>query len=396
MARPTNIEPKDGEAGREKGDDVSVPVQSKHTSSGPEASGKDAGKGTLHISKATSRYASRSGSVRRERVNNEFTLEDAQEGSTSSPEGMRNKDVLVTTTKSNVVSLDSKDSTAETRRGNGSKDGGSASDNDTGERPVREKLRETSIAGIPNAPIERPRSPDDMSMASEKSPSAAGEASDTSSAAGSGKSKKKRSFDDVQPEDQDADSNDDDTAHRRKRSRESTPGDSAAAGENHAKSDIDANDNHDVPEKSMETKVEDDSIATATDEVKKTDGNALERIMSPKKKRSRDQFDIDLKEEVAAEKNQDGKTKGQVAPDNSEISSDNVRRGKGEPEKKRHRDNSQERDTTAEPDIATAKVCSPICPSCWNMCLTDLLVDPFYECVLELFGGFSIRISRVA
>lgn len=47
MARPTNVEPKHGEAGQDKGEDTSVHVEGKLESSGPGASGKDAGKGIL-------------------------------------------------------------------------------------------------------------------------------------------------------------------------------------------------------------------------------------------------------------------------------------------------------------------------------------------------------------
>lgn len=274
-----------------------------------------------------------------------------------------------------MISPDSKDAAAQVTKDNASKDGGTASDNDTGERPVREKLRETSIAGLHNAPAERTEraeSPDDTSMASQKSNSVAGEASDTSSVDGKARSAKKRSFDDVQPGDANGESNtDDETAHRRKRSRESTPGDSAEVQKNNVEPDSMTDDKGDDTEKTTtETKAkDDDGTANPAGNTTKEE-NGRQKLMSPKKKRSRDQFDNDLKEEVVAQ-NQDDKTSGQDAPGDSDTPADsNAAKDKGEPEKKRHRDNSQERSTAKDSDLSTAKVCSPGYPLHRDMYLT--------------------------
>lgn len=233
-------------------------------------------------------------------------------------------------------------------------------------------------------------------MASQKSGSAADGSSETSSVDGKARSTKKRSFDDVQPEDPNGDSNtDEDTAHRRKRSRESTPGDSADDPENHVESDTKTNDEDDAPEKSTaETKTKDDSAAKAADDAPKEDEDARQKLLSPRKKRSRDQFDIDLKEDVA-EKNQDGKATGQDAPSNKETPADSATKDKGEPEKKRHRDNSQERATAAESNLATAKVCYPKYLLIETVPNTHPFSDPFNKCVLQLLGSISICVFGV-
>lgn len=71
-------------------------------------------------------------------------------------------------------------------------------------------------------------------------------------------------------------------------------------------------------------------------------------ISSPKKKRSRDQVDKDeAKGEIIAEK-----PEGKDSPENGGLS---AKPAKGEPEKKRHRDDSRERDTAAD-----SKVCLEI------------------------------------
>ncbi|KAK2765129.1 hypothetical protein FQN54_008828 [Arachnomyces sp. PD_36] len=374
MARPTDLEPKIEDASRGKEEEnVSEQVDTAHEHSGQKASGTGAGKDILHISEATDpctdypnpedkstsvtatpKGGGQDGSASllpkdpsdspKDPSDSPKDTSDSPKDTSDIPKDTSDSNNLLDTTKSEPIS-DSKDPTTETSQENAPKDGGNASDNDTGERPVREKLRETSIAGIPNAPIQRPKSPDDMSMASQQS-SAADGASDTSSVEGKSRSTKKRSIDDVQPEDQDGDSNtDDDGGHRRKRSRESTPGDSAENGKG-----TKVKDSNDTPEKASDETKKDSTTTTAPEDTHNSDGDVPSKILSPKKKRSRDQFDKDLKEEATVEKEQAVKTSSEDVPENTEAPSDHAKKDKGEPEKKRHRDNSQERDTTAEPE----------------------------------------------
>ena len=157
------------------------------------------------------------------------------------------------------------------------------SDNDGSERPVRRKLKETSITSVP--PSSNP-----VSESQDGGNSRAGSRG------------RKRSFNEDE-----AESNEDDPGHRRKRSRSSN--------------------------------VEEDKVTPG-----ETDTAAKEspsNIMSPKKKRSRDQLD---KEEPKAEGAADKKVSEDAAKNG--VSTENAT-AEGEPEKKRHRDDSQERDSVS-------------------------------------------------
>lgn len=85
----------------------------------------------------------------------------------------------------------------------------------------------------------------------------------------------------------------------------------------------------------------------------------LEKVKSPKKKRSRDQFDKDLDSKVGEDnaKENDDST-ADPSKENAELeslgASPNSRTDKGEPEKKRHRDNSQDRHTEEPKDTTAA------------------------------------------
>lgn len=85
MARPTHAEPRDGETGMEKGGSASVQVENRHESSDLEASSKDTGKGTSHISKP--RVVARAPG--KEHMSNGLKSGDVQEGSTSLTKGTR-------------------------------------------------------------------------------------------------------------------------------------------------------------------------------------------------------------------------------------------------------------------------------------------------------------------
>ncbi|OJJ46710.1 hypothetical protein ASPZODRAFT_65980, partial [Penicilliopsis zonata CBS 506.65] len=148
-----------------------------------------------------------------------------------------------------------------------------ASDNDGGERPVRHKLKETSIT---SNPVET------ASRASSRG--------------------RKRSHDDSENEMRDDYSETSDyVGHRRKRSRDS--------------------------------KLDDDNDVTTPPDVEKARdiNDSAGQILSPKKKRSRDQLDKDIS--AKTQENVTSKSNLGIQKDTAE----------GQPEKKRHRDNSQER-----------------------------------------------------
>ncbi|BAE65033.1 unnamed protein product [Aspergillus oryzae RIB40] len=163
-------------------------------------------------------------------------------------------------------------------------DDSQASDNDNAERPVRHKLKETSITSAPNA----------STTGASTEQQQDGENSRSSSRG------RKRSFDEDQPENLD-----EENGHRRKRSRDS-------------KAEEDENiTSLNAPE------AEGEQTQTT---------NIARKILSPKKKRSRDQLD---KDEPKAESTvEDNKTSAENGASTTTA---------GEPEKKRHRDASQER-----------------------------------------------------
>lgn len=167
---------------------------------------------------------------------------------------------------------------------------------------MRNKLKETSITSAPT------------SFSTEQAPPQDGGNPSRDSSRG-----RKRSFDDDEPEKSDDDNSEmDDAGHRRKRSRDS--------------SYEEANATVSKPEDGQQP----GSVKNADD---------LERkILSPKKKRSRDQLD---KDETKAE---DGAAKSEgkaVAAENGAPTEKTL--AEGEPEKKRHRDTSQEGEKVSQP-----------------------------------------------
>ncbi|KAE8353935.1 hypothetical protein BDV28DRAFT_147563 [Aspergillus coremiiformis] len=166
-------------------------------------------------------------------------------------------------------------------------DDSQASDNESGERPVRNKLKETSITSAPN--------PSTTGASAEQQQN--GESSRSSSRG------RKRSFDEDQPENMD-----EDNSHRRKRS--------------------------------CDSKAEEDDIVTPLQapEAESAQTNDIAgNFLSPKKKRSRDQLDKEAEN-----------TAGTMG---SKISAENGT--SAEPEKKRHRDASQERGSAALKSVFT-------------------------------------------
>ncbi|KAL5339562.1 hypothetical protein BJX70DRAFT_363236 [Aspergillus crustosus] len=158
-----------------------------------------------------------------------------------------------------------------------------ASDNDGGERPVRNKLKETSITPAP------------------KTSNAADTAQEAESSSESSRGRK-RSFGD---DDDHMENNDDEPGHRRKRSRDSSTEEAKA----------------DTPEL----------------------GQAQDTANSLKKKRSRDQLDKDESKTNEEEPIVESKD---ITDTGASARKDAI---EGEPEKKRHRDDSKERDPAPLP-----------------------------------------------
>ncbi|PGG98669.1 hypothetical protein GX51_06674 [Blastomyces parvus] len=242
-----------------------------------------------------------------------------------------------------------------------------------GERPVRQKLKETSIAGVP-----RPNSPKDHAMASQvASVAGADSVSDTSSAEGRGRLRRKRSRGDMNEDEKHDDTsgvpNPDETGHRRKRSRDSKTDDESSDNQGRSKSKLTAGDKQDISN-NMDTKPlpNEGGIRTPIAELKSTERDAPNRILSPKKKRSRDQFDKDLKSDALDEKDQEGSASAKVGEpsDRSKAMSGN-RTVEGEPEKKRHRDDSQDRSSQGDSDLVSKKASAP------NPFSNTLGVSPF-------------------
>ncbi|QSS50592.1 nuclear protein export protein Yrb2 [Histoplasma capsulatum var. duboisii H88] len=227
------------------------------------------------------------------------------------------------------------------RKDNGARtenDAAELSEDGAGERPVRQKLKETSIAGVP-----RPNSPEDHAMASQGTPVArADSVSDTSSVEGRGRLRRKRSLGDMNEDEEHGEAaggkNTDETGHRRKRSRDSKTDDESSDNQGRSKS----------------------GIRTPTEELKSTESDTANRILSPKKKRSRDQFDKDhLKPDSMDEKAEEGTENAKFREpfDKSKAMSAN-RTVEGEPEKKRHRDDSQDRSSQVDSDLVSKKASS--------------------------------------
>jgi Ran-binding protein 3 len=194
-----------------------------------------------------------------------------------------------------------------------SKNGSTASDNETGERPVRRKLKETRITSETNADV------------TSGDGDGSGNSSDDSGG-DRGRLRKKRSLEDIQVEEEDASAPETESAHRRKRSRDSQDGDD----------DVGPSTTH-------------NNVRAGTPEApSRNEDDAARQILSPKKKRSLDQLERD-------ESLPSGVEDGQRAATERE----NQLKVEGEREAKRHRDASQERRESRGTDTGQVKV-SPI------------------------------------
>ena len=197
----------------------------------------------------------------------------------------------------------------------------STSDNDTSERPVREKLKKTSIASMPKNDLVDQRTGDDeendvvankdssLSQHLDKQSSANREPIDTS-AGPRGRPLRKRSFDDLEAaegggvavNEQPAQKS---SGHTRKRSRDVRAGE-GFEGESRRKRapeiPVEEVDEHDLSDQfwvesddSRPLQVDEYGVQSTDQDI--ADQNMKDSTLSPRKKRSRDQLDADTHRE---------------------------------------------------------------------------------------------------
>jgi hypothetical protein len=264
--------------------------------------------------------------------------------------------------------------------------GGSLSDSDNdnnNERPVREKLKKANLGTLHRAASDGDIGvAEDTVMESQTAATGADEvsrndeqvSSDTDGVVGvsRGRPTRKRSFDDVDVGDTGDDTKTEDAngsttnhgrepgTHVRKRSRDVSTGSGgmsydsgqrAGSGESFAREESEANDELYCSGFSGAKPTSNTGVRTPTEVM--DEDKELEPVLSPRRlerKRSRDQFDKDLeKEELeqALSREKDEKnTGGEADPDMAARSVS--RTSRDEPEKKRHRDTSQEADSKEE------------------------------------------------
>jgi Ran-binding protein 3 len=233
---------------------------------------------------------------------------------------------------------------------------GEASDGDGGERPVREKLKKTSIASLAQYTNSRtnphPQS-DELPSTTESQADQADVANDTASAA-RGRPARKRSFDDLQNDDthstvaagQLGGTTDKSSHHKRMRSRDISGGEELISNgqprteplvyHDEEESDFDARRSPGGPG----VLVEPPAMTEATPPPTMVTGDE-NTILSPKKKRSRDQFDKDHdhKDEGSDDSGDSIVRSGSEQAENDDhLAQTTSRTATGEPEKKRPRD----------------------------------------------------------
>ena len=187
----------------------------------------------------------------------------------------------------------------------------SASDNDTSERPVREKLKKTSIASIPKSGTNPPRN----GVAIQPTPGVAPQNPEKGSLGGQeavkaepeprGRPLRKRSFDDLEAEEDTAGDRTvaDQSGHSRKRSRDVRVGEDIKGDERVPGTGQVSVQEEDEDEAGMVDKDLRESRGWETEEIAKNlppsshqddaDQEMRDSAFSPRKKRSRDQFDTE-------------------------------------------------------------------------------------------------------
>lgn len=245
---------------------------------------------------------------------------------------------------------------------------GDASDGDGAERPVREKLKKTSIASLAqytNSRTNPTLHSDELPSTQENQGEQADLGSDAATAA-RGRPARKRSFDDLQKEDtqstvaasQLGGTAEKGSHHKRMRSRD-TSGSEELAANGQARTDpLEYHDEEDGDEKEEEEEEEESDIdarrspggpgvlveppamkeSTPPPTIPTADSNS---ILSPKKKRSRDQFDKDHNPQDEGSDDSENsiiRSGSEPAENDDQLAQMTSRTATGEPEKKRPRD----------------------------------------------------------
>lgn len=239
------------------------------------------------------------------------------------------------------------------------------SDGDGGERPVREKLKKTSIAALSQQAGEPIVTETTDAIHNDEATNSL-EDSNTQR----GRPARKRSFEDLQQEDIQPNQAVDNTTspnrnstHKRMRSRDVNSAENVPNTKSQPRTeDVIEEENHSGPpiaqtEDTNETEM---STQTNTTQKSRTEPNG-DAILSPKKKRSRDQFDKDqsTKDNASEASSEHSAISGSDGPDISDSAPNaNSKTVSGEPEKKRHRDESREAERVTNQQSTRVGRCS--------------------------------------
>lgn len=250
----------------------------------------------------------------------------------------------------------------------------SASDNDTSERPVREKLKKTSIATLPKygvtaASADDPVDDDDR-MAALPTGSKTSSDVDTADQGIRGRPTRKRSFDDLEATDEistaikpttNSYGKDSHERHARKKSRDIRADDSSSESGRRKRSReqpvLEVEEEEEDEDEKM--KVSQERGSTPPGPLEPMDEDGGHGVLSPRKKRSRDQVeqDQDKKQKVAATEEERARRNSEEEEKAAQARHQETSETVGnESEKKSHRDTSEGSGGTEQADLPTKKV----------------------------------------
>ncbi|KAL9090473.1 MAG: hypothetical protein Q9165_005234 [Trypethelium subeluteriae] len=225
---------------------------------------------------------------------------------------------------------------------------------ENGERPVREKLKNTSIAATTSDPGSPPEPNPDIAMANDDSTKSSNMVTGSEQKE-PGSLKKKRSFEDVEAADNSQDHSKHPEKHVRKRSRSREPGSSE---EDSASQDAEKSPNTSGANASAENAnqngsketpmVKDKRPTTPPAEVEEYMQDSKEGLTSPKNKRSREEF-LEDHAEGKAEPTKESEKKNIASDSNLGNLESDKGTPSGEPKSKRHRDSNSPQPEDAKP-----------------------------------------------
>ncbi|TKA81815.1 hypothetical protein B0A49_00579 [Cryomyces minteri] len=247
------------------------------------------------------------------------------------------------------------------------------SDVESGERPVREKLKKTSIATLPDNI--RPQSREDVDMPYANGVGIAGEVfseeaiNQRSVNTERGRLSRKRSLEDLEAGNAELESAAKPGKHVRKRSRDVDPGEKEyELGRRKTSVESAVHEEDETPSIDAEAIMETDkTLMTSSNDAltsvltsENIDEESRERVVSPKNKRSRDQFQNDQKEvsRPTTERNGEGGTSSDG--NNEEENSGSIPDTPVEPKTKRHRDSASPRQSDGEEEEKKSQTEIPV------------------------------------